>query len=179
MEYYFTDIDLTTLPQELLPLTKAHLRIDFSDDDTLILQYIGNAIQICEDVWSQRINPANVTWKPTINDTDFKYQVPVQPISSFQVSSGGAPVAGYSMLVTSRTSPIYIAKDDGTAWPGDAEVALVTGFASATDISPAYAGPILRVAGTLYERRETITTPMMLVPYWLNDLIVGNWIPRV
>jgi len=179
MSFRITEVDFSALLTDLLPLAKQHLRIDFEDDDPLVSQYLGNAIQVVEDVWGQRINLTKISWSPLINSVSYSYQIPVQPVSAFEVSSGGVVQPGYSLSFESKTGPVYLVKDDKTPWPSDTTVALEAGFGSVSDMPPSCIGPILRVTATLYEKRETITTPVILVPYWLNDLLVGNWVPRV
>jgi hypothetical protein len=56
---------------------------------------------------------------------------------------------------------------------------LVGGYATAETLPPALEGNILRVTATLYEHRESIEAGSLdTIPFWLNDMLTGLWVPR-
>jgi uncharacterized phiE125 gp8 family phage protein len=180
MSSYAITADWTTLPTALLPLAKQHMRVDFSDDDTVITEYLKWAISYFEKISGWQVFGAAVDWLPDLETDASRYQCPVQPVASFTVMSGAVDVsAEYELEKASLVEPVWLARKDGTAFHDDAEITLTAGYTDITKIEPSALAGILRVAGTLYEHRESITTLSLdQMPFWLNDLLGGHWIPR-
>jgi uncharacterized phiE125 gp8 family phage protein len=181
MSYVLTP-DWSTLPTALLPIAKDHLRITFSDDDASITRFIGFAIGYFEKFTGQAVFSGSVAWSPDLSTGASRYQCPLQPVASFTITSvagGGDVAAQYRLEAASPVEPVWLARIDGTAFHSDAVIGLVVGHASAITIDPSMLGTILRVTGTLYEHRESISAiTIEQVPFWLNDLMGGHWIPR-
>ena len=180
MSWGATTIDRTALPEELLPLVKSHCRVDFADDDDLITMHTAIAIGYCEKWWGLMIFGGDVSWSPDLSTGASRYQCPVQPVSDFTISSGGTDVkAGYRLESGGLTEPVWLVRADGTAFHPDAVITLAAGYAALAEVDPAAIGGILRVTATLYEHRESISSyPLDQVPYWLNDMMSGLWVPR-
>lgn len=180
MSYTIASIDRDTLPAALLDLAKLHLRVTFADDDETITQYLRWAIAYFEQFSGWRVFAAQVSWLPDITLTDWYYQCPVQPVASFIVMSEGTDVSSqYALQASEPVAPVYLVHSDCTPWPGDAAVSLVAGYADPDDIEPNALGDILRITGTLYEHRESVSVlgPEQML-FWMNDLLSGTWIPR-
>jgi hypothetical protein len=172
--------NLTTLPTGLLPLAKAHMRIDSAFEDTLILSVLARAIGAIEDDKEITINPTTMTWTPAA--ADFFYDVatlPARPASAVTVTQGTPPVdvtANYTLgLKWNSLHGITIQMLKGAA-ADDLTVTLTLGFASAAAIFPSVESMILLVASHLYEHRE------ILVPgssFKIPDFGDQWWSPRI
>lgn len=176
---YTATPDWTTLPAALLTLAKDHLRVTFPDDDTVITEYLAQSIGLLEQFWGLSIFSAAVAWLPEPAGLS-RYQCPVQPVSAFTVTAGGTDQsADYRLEQAALTGPIWLTRIDGTAFPDDAAVTLTAGYATAAELMPPMRAGILRVAGTLYEHRESVSVirPEQM-PFWMNDLLGGLWVPR-
>jgi uncharacterized phiE125 gp8 family phage protein len=179
MSYTVTP-DYNTLPAALLPVCKAHLRIDFTDDDASITEYLAQSIGLCEHVWDLAVFGAEVDWSPDLTTGASSYQCPVQPVSSFTVMADAVDVsAEYALEMASLTEPVWLVHSDGTAFAADAEITLTAGYADIATMPPPMRAGIVRVAATLYEHRESVSVigPEQM-PSWWNDLLGGRWVPR-
>lgn len=179
---YVSTPDYTTLPTALLPLTKAHLRVDFADDDTVITEYISQAIGLLEQFWGLSLFGAAVIWTPDLSTGASRYQAPVAPVSdTFTVVDGEAVdvSADYQIERQALTDPVWLARKDGTAFHAGAVVTLAAGYTSVTALLPHQRAAILAVTGTRYEHREsTATISIDEMPHWLTDVLGGLWVPR-
>lgn len=187
MSYSIDSIDYATLAEAMLPSAKAHMRVDFDDDDESILQYLAWAMGLVEQATGQQIGTAIVSWTPDGFFNGFntvmlaQYPFPVQPVASFTVSdSDGVDTSSqYKRVSSGFTLPVNLARIDGALFPVGTAVAFVSGYADAAKIMPNLQAGIYRVAAMLYENRESITqVNVEEMPLWLNDLLVGTWIPR-
>lgn len=181
-DYYITEIDYLTLPTALLDVAKQHLRVDFDDDDQIITRYIASAIDHLEQFSGWRINPASVAWSPVLTDA-YAYATPLKPIGSHTVMAGDPPQVDvstdYVIVADSMIMPWYLMRKDKTPFHADATITLVAGFTDIVKIPPRINDVILRITGTLYENRESVTQPAFLqLPSWWNDVLSGIWIPR-
>ena len=149
-------IDYAALPAAMLDAVKAHCRVRHADDDALLLAYTGQAISFVEKVWGLQVFTMGVAWIPEPAGKLARYQLPVWPASAFTVTSEGV----------------------GLPFPADAAVTLTTGHADAGTMDPAMSSAILRVTAMLYENCETVGATVGFVPSWINDLLVGLWVPR-
>jgi hypothetical protein len=179
MSYVLTP-DWTTLPTALLPLAKAQLHITFTDDDAQITRQIASAISYFEKFNGLQIFGAAVAWSPILELGWSAYPTPVQPVRSFTVLVDTVDVSTeYELRQRSAVEPVYLVKLDGTAFPAAAVITLQAGYDDASKIDPSIVDVILRVTAALYENRESISaTAIDQVPFWLNDLMGGHWIPR-
>ena len=172
-------IDYAALPAAMLDAVKAHCRVRHADDDALLLAYTGQAISFVEKVWGLQVFTMGVAWIPEPAGKLARYQLPVWPASAFTVTSEGVDVStAYRLEMTSMTEPWWAAKKDGLPFPADAAVTLTTGHADAGTMDPAMSSAILRVTAMLYENCETVGATVGFVPSWINDLLVGLWVPR-
>ena len=182
MSHSITSIDRTTLPEALLPLAKAHMRVTFTDDDEVITKYLQFAIAYFEQFSGWRVFGADVAWSPVSSASAAAscYRCPVQPVESFTVMSAAVDVSSqYALEKGDPVAPVFLVHSDGTPFPGDAAVSLVAGYTDPDEIEPNALGDMLRITGTLYEHRESVTTLSIdQMPGWANDMITGVWIPR-
>lgn len=171
-------IDRDTLPQGLLPIAKAHMRVNFATDDDYIKNCLLRAIDLVERHSGARIFSLEATWTPRVA-TRSTYQVPLQPVSDFTAATGTGDVsAEYRIVSGTSVDPVYLSRIDGSTFHPDLEVVLVAGY-EAEDLPPQYLDPILRIAAHFYEHRESVdASGLASIPQWMNDLLLGNWIPR-
>jgi hypothetical protein len=167
--------DTAALPSGLLNVAKQHMRVDFDEDDDDIVRYLTWAIAYRQHVSGQQWFSGTVTWMP--DDACARYQCPVQPVSDFTVMSDIDDVTdNYRLEQGSLVAPVWLVRADGTAFHSGAVVTLAVGV---TALPPAEEGNVLRLAATLYEHRETVTTfSVDQMPMWLSDALGGLWIPR-
>jgi uncharacterized phiE125 gp8 family phage protein len=178
MSFTFTSVDHTTLPTAMLAMTKKHLRVDVDEDDELITEYLAWAIDYAAKFWGLQIFGAEVDFMPAGGAAT--YACPVQPVSAFTAADVGGDVsADYLLESASLTEPAWLVRVDGDVFPADVTFSLTAGYTALADMNPAMRGGILRIAATMYEHRETVTTESVdQVPYWLTDMLSGLWVPR-
>src|SRR4029077_19830387 len=90
---YTATPDWITLPAALLPVAKSHLRVDFTDDDASITEYLAQSIGLCQNVWGLSIFSAAVDWLPYTATGASRYQCPMQPVSAFTVMADAVDVS--------------------------------------------------------------------------------------
>jgi uncharacterized phiE125 gp8 family phage protein len=179
MSYSISSIDSTSLPDAMLDMAKKHMRVDFADDDDSITEYIAWSIGYLENVWGLQVFSGEVTFMP--DGGTATVQCPVQPVSpTFTAADAGGDVtADYVLRTTSLAAPVWLARADGGVIPAGVTFTMAAGYEDPADMHPSVRGNILRVAATMYEHRESITTLTLdHVPYWLNDMVSGLWVPR-
>lgn len=179
--YQITSVDAALLPPLLLAAVKDHLRIDFSTDDGDISTKIAAAIRIYENKTGQIVNPTEATWNPVISLTATAYASPLQPISEFVALDAEEIVvtSEYQVRAASLTSPAYMVRVDRGVFPSGTAFELTLGYSTLADIPADVLMSIFRIVGKLYENRESVS-PLGLdeVPLWMDDLLVGAWVPR-
>ena len=94
--------------------------------------------------------------------------MPLEPVSTFTVMSGATDVsAEYALQRAEPVAPVWLVHLDGTAFPSDSAVSLVAGYVAPATIEPNALGNILRIASTLYEHRESVSSLSLdQVPFW-------------
>jgi uncharacterized phiE125 gp8 family phage protein len=181
MSWSYGTVDYTSLPTALLPLAKQHMRVDFIDDDETIRHYLAHAIGLLEKFWDWQIFSVPVTWAPELM-TGACAESPVRPVASFTAKDeGGTDVSADYELKKGKdnTVPVFLCRKDGGDFPAGLDVALVAGYGTPASLDPAVEAAVLRLASTFYEHRESVTTLSVdQMPFWLNDLLAGLWIPR-
>lgn len=183
-DYAITGVDYTALPDAMLAIAKQHMRVDFPDDDEIIKRYLASAIAHVELVAGWRIFGTAVAWFPTLSATAYSYQTPVQPCSAFTVMLTDPPPdtdisADFVLVADSPILPTWLMHKDKSPFPSPIAMTLTAGYADPDALPPNVSDVILRIASALYENRESVTQPSLAqMPFWMNDLIVGIWIPR-
>ena len=178
MSYFINPVNYGALPAAMLDLAKVHCRVDFTDDDATIAEYLEWAISYAENVTGLRIFGASVEWLPDLAVQSSREKCPVQPVSSFTASSGGVDVSSqYRLEATVLTAPVWFASIDGTPIAADALVTLGAGYSYPAAMEPGLKGNILRITATLYEHRESVSTLSPdAMPFFVNDMLSGTWI---
>jgi uncharacterized phiE125 gp8 family phage protein len=179
--YVIRDVDYATLPDALLPTAKQHMRVEFARDDDYIKLCLKRAIEYFQLYSGQLVFAAKVDWSPLATRAGF-VTCPVLPVSDQTAKDAeGTDVTADYKVVQIGSSTVYplFATISGSALPGGLAVILIVGFDDVAKMPPEILDKILRIAATLYENRETVTTPIQTMPFWLNDLLIGSWVPRV
>ena len=170
--------DYDALPTALLDLAKKHCRVSFNTDDEIIKEYIKWAISYFEKFSGQQIFPAQVAWTPPV--VGWALPTPVQPVSAFTVILDGVDISDqFRLQAADPVAPVWLIRIDRTPFPTGAEITLTGGFADPAKMDPSMLGTVLRITAKLYEYRESISDLNLDdVPFWMNDMITGHWIPR-
>lgn len=189
MSFTIANVDRAGLPTALLPAAKQHLRVDFPDDDTLIQSLLGRAIDLFERKTGVSVFKSDLSWSPNSFDnwTDDGIQVPAQPFAGpFTVKdANGVDVTSAYQIAGNRIDGqmcgIYLAPVDPNAMLPDGLVITATlGSADADAIAPATLDSLLRLTGHLYANRESVSELLLRsADWWMDDLLVGAWVPRV
>ena len=174
---------------------KAHLRVDISDDDILIGDYISAARQYAEGV-TRRAFVAQ-TWDYTLPAFPIgDISLPIKPVSSITsvtyVNGSGASTAFTDFTLISDGPRARVVPDYNVSWPttrvhGNAvTVRFVAGYDPTTDSPVDYTGNVPSdlksclklILSDLYENRESLTPLSMdqlptlralMSPYMLRD----------
>lgn len=181
MSYVIGSADYQNFATAMLPGMKEHLRVDFDDDDETIKRYTRWATAYLENELGFRIATAHVVWSPIVVVGVSRYQCPVQPVTDFTAADSSGDVSGQYVLEPGLNPilPSWLVKIDGGDFPAGIVIDLTTGSDDPTTLPPNVEAGIYRVAGTLYEHRESITALSLEgMPFWLRDLLDGAWIPR-
>lgn len=145
---------------------KAHLRVDVSDDDTLITAMIWAAAQSAEQITGRALTPQ--TWELTLDafeDVLELTRVPVASITSVKyVDTSGVLQTLDGALYTLSTAddfafatvtPVY-----GSSWPSTRDqinavvVRYSAGYADAASVPESIKSWIKLQVGAMYENRE-------------------------
>lgn len=148
---------------------KSHLRVDISDDDSLIAALVAAARQAFEEINGRSLY--TTTWKLVLDDwpSDPYIALPRPPLASvtsvvYVDSDGNSTTWGASNYVveTLRTpGRIYLA--EGVDWPSAAlraaspiTITYVAGWATTPAIPQRYKQAVLLLVGHWYENRESV-----------------------
>ncbi len=165
-------VPVLVIPPAANPVTlveaKAHLNVDYADDDTLIEGLIASATQHL-DGYSGILGRALVTQTWEIRAPYFgnPVRLPLMPVQSVVVeyldSSGVTTIAdaGLYQILTDNLGP-YVVLRSGSSWPTisaahDAvRVVFVTGYGAPAAVPAPIRIAILLMVGHWYANRETV-----------------------
>lgn len=148
---------------------KVHLRIDTSDEDTLVNGYIVAARQMCE--LESRRAFVTQTWDLSLEAWPEEGEIvlprpPLQSVSSVTyVDSTGAPqtFASGDYLVDVASEPGRVILGYGKSWPSatlrpgpSIVVRFVAGYGAAGAVPQMYKQAILLMVGHYFENREAV-----------------------
>lgn len=175
--------DTAALPTALLPIAKAHLRVDGTYDDAGITSMLARAIGRFEQINGVALNPATFEWTPAqwefcaeTTPATYSAAVPVTPVTAFVAKVGATDVSTAYSITTNSVFGVPILYLNG-AWQTGVVLTLTTGFTDVT-LPPAVLDIVLRHTAHLHEHRE------ILIPgteYVAPDLRIDAtwWVPRV
>lgn len=163
---------------------KSHLRVDTSDDDTLIASYIKSARHYIENYINRQIIQA--TWvlkRRGFVDELYLPRGPLSSVSSIQyVDADGATqtLAGTVYTVDADSNPGRIVLAYGKSWPtvrdqiNNVTITFVAGYGTATTDVPEPLRQAMRLlVAHFYETREPyiIGTILSAVPFAVESLL--------
>jgi uncharacterized phiE125 gp8 family phage protein len=145
---------------------KAHLRVDTSDDDTLITAMITAATELAEQATGRAIMPQ--TWDLTLDAFPSAFEItrlPAASITSLQYTDAAGALqtlgsALYTLDNASDFSPAYVVPAYGATWPDTrAQVnavvlRYVAGYADAAAVPESIKSWIKLQVGAMYENRQ-------------------------
>ena len=174
-------LDRAVLPAALLPIAKAHLRVDGTYDDAYITSAIARAISWFERVTNISVNPVTWTWTPAQGDfCNSLATVPVSPVQDdFTVADGAAiDITADYQITTMSTHGIGLYALAGPFAAG-MKVSLPSGYDDVAELDPGIVDAVLRYTAHLYENREILVAGTdAQTPGWMTDVISTYWYPR-
>lgn len=172
---------------------KAHLRVDISDDDTLISSLITTARSHLEDSFRPKAVMINQTWEyiadgwPASDTLELRPR-PLQSVTSIKYTDAAGVETTFSSanyLVDTYSRIGRVRLKTASSWPSvtlrelnGLAVRFVAGYGAAGSAVPIQLRQaILLYVGHWYENREPIlTTGMMPMPIAKTiDALVANW----
>lgn len=146
---------------------KAHLRVDTTDEDTLITAYITAAAELAEQATGRALMPQ--TWELTLDAFPEAFEItrlPAASITSLKYwdVTGTQQTMGtglYTLDSTDDFGPAYVVPVYGGVWPVNRDqinaVALryVAGYATAAAVPDSIKAWIKLQVGAMYENRQT------------------------
>ena len=171
--------DWDTLPNEMLPAMKQHLRIDNTFDDVFIEDAIRRAIDHFQRVTEITVFATEYLWEPdALGWCAGTIRSPITPISEFAADVDG--IRRFRRLPVqhqqrARRADLYWT-DRYAAGLG---LTLTSGYPSADLVPPGMRDVIFRLAATLFENREILVpSGQFLTPGWLEQVMGPYWLPR-
>ena len=179
------------LPQELLSLAKAQMRVTFDEDDRIIVHKLAHAIDLFEKLTMFSVFPAEWSWMPdgwAAAPTDLGLETgwlalpcPVVRVASFSAKDEADANTTGDYTLTGYTDPDSISPQYlGTAASpsGGSIITLNVGYAAAGEMPPTIIDIVLRIVAYLYEFREVQNVPGVDNVAYANSLLAHYWIPR-
>ena len=144
---------------------KAHLRVDVSDDDTLITAYITAATELAEQATGRAIMPQ--TWQLTLDafpDALALTRTPVASITSITYADTAGTVQTlsntlYSLDNVDDHGSAYVVPAYGSAWPSTRDqvnavtCTFVAGWPAAANVPESIKAWVKLMVGAMYENR--------------------------
>jgi uncharacterized phiE125 gp8 family phage protein len=145
---------------------KAHLRVDTTDEDTLITAHITAAAELAEQATGRALMPQ--TWELTLDAFPAAFEItrlPAASITSLKYwdAAGVQQTLGtglYTLDNTDDFGPAYVVPVYGSVWPVNRDqinaVALryVAGYATAENVPESIKAWIKLQVGAMYENRQ-------------------------
>jgi uncharacterized phiE125 gp8 family phage protein len=166
---------------------KAHLRVDISDDDSLISAIIKAAREFCEEYLDRTL--VHTQWTMRVDRFPWEFELPRPPMA--QAGTTTATVVTYTLetqqTATLNTSeyrvdraatPGVIRTVYAGTWPGhlyDENAVSVTWWggygADGTSVPAAIRSAVLMLVSHLYEHRTAVAPSMAEVPLGVKALL--------
>jgi uncharacterized phiE125 gp8 family phage protein len=187
-------LNLVTEPEEepiTLEQAKAHLRVDFADDD----DYINALITVAREITEQRTNRALITqtWEYILDDfprgDDIKLRKPsLQSVTSVNYTDSSGiehimPTTDYVVDKNSKPGRIFLGF--AKIWPvailqpaAAVRIRFVAGYGAASDVPQALKQAMFFLISQFYEQREPVylTSRLSLVTVPMTfDYLIGPY----
>lgn len=193
MREYLGELVLDTAPASA-PVTtaeaKSHLRVDISDDDTLIDDLVAGAREYFEEVADKTL--FTTTWKLILDGWPAKSYIelprpPLQSVTSvvYVDSDGNSNTFSSSSYdVETERTPGRIQLGYGKSWPSATlrpaspiTITYVAGWSNVANIPERYKQAIKLMVGHWYENREQIMTTGAIpqtLPFGLMSILLAS-----
>ena len=164
---------------------KSHLRVDVSDDDTLIDTYVAAARQALEEINGRSL--FTTTWKMIVDGWPSApyFVLPRPPLASVTtidyIDSDNVSTtwssANYIVETLRTPGRVHLAED--AIWPSASlreaspiTISYVAGWSAVADIPQRYKQAILLLVGHYYENRENVVSGVIprTVPFGFESL---------
>lgn len=175
---------------------KAHCRVSFPDDDTILAIYLGSAVASVEQFLQRKL--INQTWKMFLDYWPQKIEMlfgnlqSVTHVKYTDVDETTATLSSSSYTVDTASVPGRIVLKDGESWPSvtlnevnPIEVQFVTGYgATSASVPQDVRNAVLLTTAHLYENREPViigemrTVQPVEVPWTFKALLSPHRVPR-
>lgn len=134
---------------------KAHLKVDFDDDDTLIQVMIDAAVGHIDGATGTLGRAiAEQTWSQEYEGFGGDLVLPLGPVQSVtSVAYDSTTFSDFRLLNDGRGA--FLRVNDDTSWPSADGPVTITFVAGYSEIPAAIKAAVLLHIGTLYEYRET------------------------
>lgn len=170
--------------------TKAHLRVDGTDEDALIESLISVARQRCEQETDRIIRRSTVVWY--LDGFSDEMRPPggqlasVTTITYNDENNAAQTLSSARYVVDAAAEPGRIVRHIDYEWPSvygninDVAITYEAGWASAAAVPKAIKQAILLIVGHYYEHREAVAMGSMSeVPQTVNWLLSGHTLYHV
>lgn len=167
---------------------KAHLRVDISEDDTLIGTYITAAREYAEAYAVARF--VTQTWEVALDTwpgrrLELPWSTPLQSVTSITYTDrdgNTGTVSSSDYIVDTRSEPGAVMLKGTASWPAvdlrevnGVVVRFVTGYGLEAAVPERFKAAIKLIVGTLYENREDVQVGVGIVvqkmPWAAADLL--------
>ena len=184
-------IEISTPPAEepvSVSEIKTHLRIDVSDEDTLLAGYISAAREMCETISRRAFVTQTIQTRFMMWPASGRFMLPRPPLQSV-TSISYTDSAGVSSTMSSSDYIVYSAPEPGqiilgygkswptaTLQPGPSIlIEYVAGYGVASAVPQRYKQAIMLLAGHYFENRESVVVTQGIsaieVPRSVNSLL--------
>lgn len=189
----YTVKTLPTIEPVTLTEAKAHLKVDFTEEDTLIEMYIAAARDYAEKYCNRALMTQTIVqsincFPPYRTADPYRkirlYRTPVQELVAIRYvdSEGNDASLDLTKVVLSKIAiPAVISPKSGENWPttaiqvGAIEIEYTAGIADVAKVPPTIKSAVLLLVGEMYERRENFVKTMpdavkyLLHPYRVTE----------
>lgn len=168
----WSSVQVVTAPASAVisaPNMKSRIRVDYTDDDTLIASLINGAIARIDGPEGVGIAMMEQTWRVTYDSFPAVITLPGWPVKSVTtvkyLDTDGAEqtLSTSAYTVGVKREPARIVPAFGTAWPSTRDIIeavwvdYVVGESDAANVPDDLLDAVSLLTGHLYENREAVT----------------------
>jgi hypothetical protein len=173
------DVDFTTLPKALLAAAKAHLRVDFTDDDQYIQDCIKRAISLFERESEVTVNPTTYIWKPDPADyCGDVLMIPMTPVIDFTAADADEIDVSENYQVASNSMHGVMIYRLVGGYVDGLTVTIESGYTTKDELPPGILDLVLLLSCHLYEHRG-VFLPANQTDDFMRRAASSYWKPRL
>jgi hypothetical protein len=173
------DVDYDALPKALLAATKAHLRVDFTDDDEYIKDAIKRAISLFERESEISVNPSTYIWKPDPADyCGDVVSIPITPVVDFTaLDADDTDVTENYEVASNSMHGVMLYRLVG-GYTGGLAVTIESGYATKDELPPGILDIVLLCSCRIYENRGVLMSQSEVADM-MRRATSSYWKPRL